>query len=119
MKHTIERTEGASIIVLQGDLWGGSETCDLQTRIKADVTRLISEGERRFVLDLNQTHRINSIGLGVLVSTHASIRNAGGDLKLCSVDPRPRATFEITGLLHLFQIYKTREEAVRAFRAPV
>ena len=37
MKHSVEKSEGISVIVIQGDLWGGSETCDLQYEIKKEV----------------------------------------------------------------------------------
>ena len=80
---------------------------------------MISRGERKFILDLARTRRINSIGLGVLVAIHASIQNAGGELRICSVDERPRATFEITGLGGLFKVHETRQHAVEAFTTRV
>jgi anti-sigma B factor antagonist len=119
MKHIVEKSEGISVIVIQGDLWGGAETCDLQCEIKDEVTEMIARGERQFILDLARTRRINSIGLGVLVAIHASIQNAGGELRFCAVDERPRATFEITGLGNLFQVHETRQDAVGAFTARV
>ena len=119
MKHTVEKSEDISVIVIQGDLWGGSETCDLQCEVKKEVTELISRGERKFILDLAKTRRINSIGLGVLVAIHVSIQNAGGELRICSVDERPRATFKTTGLEHLFRLHESREDAVGAFATRV
>ena len=115
MKHTVEKLDDISVIVIQGDLWGGAETCNLQCEIKDEVMRLISRGERKFILDLEKTRRINSLGLGVLVAIHVSIQNAGGDLRICSVDERPRAALNVTGLGHLFQVYESREAAVHAF----
>lgn len=117
MKHTLETHNGVSIIVIQGDLWGGSETCELHCRITEDVRRLVDKGERAFVLDLARANRINSIGIGVLVAIHASIQNAKGALVLCSVNHRPHAALEITGLTHLFRMVGTREAAVEALSA--
>jgi anti-sigma B factor antagonist len=119
MRHTIEKSEDIAVIVIQGDLWGGPETCNLQCAIKDEITELITSGERKFILDLAKTRRINSIGLGVLVAIHASIQNAGAELRICSVDERPKATLQITGLERLFQVHETREHALEAFSTRV
>ena len=119
MKHTIETVNGVSIIVIQGDLWGGPETCELHCRITEDVRKLVATGQRTFVLDLSRTHHVNSIGIGVLVAIHASIKNAKGDLVVCGVNQRPRAALEITGLTHLFRMVETRATGVKALAAAV
>ncbi len=119
MRHTVEKSEGISVIVIQGDLWGGTETCDLQCEIREEVAELISQGEQKFILDLARIRRVNSLGIGVLVAIHVSIQNAGGELRICSVNERPRAALEITGLKNLFNIHETRAHAVEAFTARV
>lgn len=119
MRYTVEKSEGIPVIVIQGDLWGGTETCDLQGKIKEELVELIHQGKRRFILDLEKTLRVNSLGIGMLVAIHVSIRNAGGELRICSVNERPRAALEITGLKNLFKIHETRASAVEAFTARV
>lgn len=119
MQYTIEKSQGVPVVIMRGDLWGGPELCGLQSQIKDEVIRLISEGERQFVLDLTASRRINSIGIGVLVALHVSIQNAGGELKICSVDHRPQAALETTGLGGLFDIHPSREDAITALKAPV
>lgn len=115
MKFTIEKTDGIPVIALQGDLWGGEDTFRLKDEIKEAAAALIADGERRFVLDLKKTKRVNSTGIGVLVAIHSSIKGPDREVKVCEVTSRARTSLVVTGVLQLFDIHETRDEAVAAF----
>jgi anti-anti-sigma factor len=64
------------------------------------------------VLDLRNIGRLNSTGLGVLISSFASLDRSGKKLVLTNVDPRIRNVLVITKVEPLMEIYPTREEAL-------
>jgi len=115
MKFTMENDSGINVIVMDGDLWGGEETYQMQFRIKDAVTALVERGERKFVMDLQKTKRANSAGIGLLVATFTTIKNLEARLKFCEVSDRVLTSMVVTGVKQLFDIYPKREDAIRAF----
>ena len=115
MKFSIEKDSGINVIMFHGDLWGGEETYQMQFKIKDEVTALAARGERKFIMDLKKTKRVNSTGIGLLVANQSSIKNVDGELKLCEVTSRARTALVVTGVKQLFDIYETREEAIKAY----
>jgi anti-sigma B factor antagonist len=63
--------------------------------LKADMERLIGEGWRKIVANLEGVDYISSSGLRVMLSALKKLRSLGGDLKLASLRPYVRETFEI------------------------
>jgi anti-sigma B factor antagonist len=69
------------------------------------------------VFDLSRLRFTDSSGLGALISCLRKVNANGGDLKLCAMSDQVRALFELVRMHKVFDIYATREEAVRAFGA--
>jgi len=63
--------------------------------LKADMERLIGEGWRKIVANLEGVDYISSSGLRVMLSALKKLRSLGGDLKLASLRPYVRESFEI------------------------
>ena len=59
--------------------------------------------------------KIDSSGLGVLVSLAKRIRDAGGELRLANLHDELQTLFELTKLDTLFQISTTRAHALESF----
>lgn len=75
------------------------------------------EGAGKVLVDLSQVQFLDSSGLGALLSALRRVRAAGGDLRLCGVNRVVQALFELVRLHRVFDIYKTREDGLRAFAA--
>jgi anti-sigma B factor antagonist len=58
----------------------------------------------------------NSSGLGILISALTSLRNAGGDLKICGASDRIESLLIVTKLITVFDHHKTLDEAIEAFQ---
>jgi anti-sigma B factor antagonist len=71
----------------------------------------------RLVLDLHRTQFVDSSGLGAILSFLGQVGERGGDLKLCGMTKQVRSTFELVRMHRIFDIFETREEAIRAFKA--
>jgi anti-sigma B factor antagonist len=81
---------------------------------KDDVSQLL-QGNTQVVFDLSRLRFTDSSGLGALISCLRKVNANGGDLKLCAMSDQVRALFELVRMHKVFDIYATREEAVRAF----
>jgi anti-anti-sigma factor len=78
------------------------------------VVALLAAGERKFVVDLGATEYVSSAGLRVLLMLAKKVSGGAGRLALCGLNPQVSEVFEIAGLGALFQIRKTRDEALAA-----
>jgi anti-sigma B factor antagonist len=79
------------------------------------VNRLIAEGRVNLVLDLRDVTRIDSAGIGMLVSKYLSTQNRGGTIKLLHLTRRSDHLMDITRLATVFEIFEDEEDAVRSF----
>ena len=112
MKIKTRMVNDVAVISLNGKLLGGPPASD---EIKNEVYRLLDEGVRKFVFDLEGVSRMNSSGLGILISALSSIKNRGGEMKLAAVNETMEGVLVSTKLNTIFEIYGTAEGAAQSF----
>jgi anti-sigma B factor antagonist len=83
-------------------------------RLRERLVDLVTEGNHRIVVDLENVDFLDSTGLGVLVGALKRVRTHDGDLGLVCTQPRILKVFEITGLTKVFAIHKSVDEATAA-----
>jgi len=83
---------------------------------KREVTPLL-DATTKIVFDLSRLRFVDSSGLGAFISCLRKLNAKGGDLKLCGMSKQVRGVFELVRMHRVFDIYATKEEAVRAFAA--
>jgi len=76
------------------------------------LTRLITGGERRIVVDFAGVDYISSAGLRVMLTLAKKTRDTGGALALCGMGDLVREVFGLAGFLPLFAIEPGRDAAV-------
>lgn len=109
--HVVDKLlDGVLILEARGRITLGPETESLRQRIKA-----ASDSHQRIVLDLAGVDYIDSAGLGTLVAGAASVRRAGGELKLANLTARVRDLMQITRLSTLFEVYDSLDKARSSF----
>jgi anti-sigma B factor antagonist len=81
---------------------------------KREIAPLL-ESTMKLVLDLGRLRFVDSSGLGAFISCLRKLNAKGGDVKLCGMSKQVRAVFELVRMHRIFDIYATKEEAVRAF----
>src|ERR1700680_1867447 len=80
--------------------------------VMAELTRLISSGEKSIVVDFGAVLYLTSAAFrALLVATDQAERNAA-KFVLCSLGGHVRELFEMGGLLDVFTILPSRAEAV-------
>jgi len=110
--RVIERRIGdVTILQLIGRL--ELETGDLILR--DTVNRLVEEGQVKLVLDMKDVTRLDSAGIGMLVSKYLTVRRAGGTIKLLHPTERTDHLMDITKLTTVFQVFDDEASVVKSF----
>ena len=75
----------------------------------------INKNYLKFVVDLKECEFIDSTFLSTLVTTLKLLLSKGGNIKLSSANSEVQSLLELTGTHHIFEIFKTRREAVESY----
>ena len=102
---------GVSILDLSGKIVLGEGDLQVKDRIKD----LLSDGQRRILLNLADVNYIDSAGLGALISSYTTARREGGSLKLVNLTKRIQDLLAITKLITVFEAFDTEAEALDSF----
>jgi len=111
MQFTMKEKNGVIVLTIEGKMVGGPDA----TLLSEKLHELIEKGQKRFVVDMSHVDWMNSSGLGILIGGLTTVRNHGGDFKLCRLGKKPRELLEITKLDRVFSIHDTEETAIADF----
>jgi anti-sigma B factor antagonist len=93
----ISIADGATVVVCRGKLM--AENADV---LKREVKGRIPD-KRRIVLDLSELTRMDSSGLGAIVSIYVSAKAGGCELQLVNLNKQIRELMRLTNLLSVFE----------------
>ena len=110
MSYRISDIDGVVLVEVDGELIVGN-----RETFKPTVLERLDVGDRKFVVDFEESSYIDSSGLGALVSLSRKIRELGGALRLAGLNEDLRTLFELTKLDTLFQISDSQELALADF----
>lgn len=79
-------------------------------------TSLLDDGIRRFVMNLEGSRIVNSIGVSILIEVIEQIRAVDGRLAFSNATPTIEKTFRIMGLLQTTSVHGTEAEAISSIR---
>ena len=80
--------------------------------VEAELKTLLSTAPGKIVLDFSKTEYIASAGLRVLLLITREQMKAGRKVALAEIRPSVLKIFEMAGFTSIFQISKTRAEAL-------
>ncbi len=103
--------DGIGLIEVKGSLVGGDETVE----VRQAVAGFIDREYQKLIIDLSKVTYLNSTAIGVLVSAHTSYARKGWQVKLCGINANINNIFVITKLTLIFDVYDTRDEAIKSF----
>jgi anti-anti-sigma factor len=112
----VERRIG-DVTILQ--LIGRLELEDGDVVLRDAVNSLVAAGRVKLVLDLKEVTRLDSAGIGTLVSKYLTARRAGGVIKILHPTERTDHLMGITKLTTVFEIFQSEPEAIKSFGSPV
>ncbi|HVC46778.1 MAG TPA: STAS domain-containing protein [Terracidiphilus sp.] len=93
---------------------GPFKSFDAVREFESAVESALATGHTFLVLDLEAMPVIDSSGIGSVVSVLRRTRQLGGDAKLVNPSPFALKTFKMVGILNLFEVFPTQEEAITA-----
>ena len=76
----------------------------LDQSLKVRVLESVKAGDQNIVLNMKQLSYIDSSELGQLMSIHAAVKEAGGNLRLLSPSTQIRQLLNITRLETVFEV---------------
>ena len=79
------------------------------------LSKLITDGRNKIVLNLQGVEYMSSAGLRSLVKALKGAQGAGGDLRLASVPKEIEGLLLTVGMMQMFKLFSTSEEAVAGF----
>jgi anti-sigma B factor antagonist len=109
----VERAQDGPVTILMVKGYLDAHTAP---QFEKTIQEEFDAGRVRLVVDCAGLTYISSAGLGVFMSFVEDVREAGGDIKLCSIVPAVYQVFEILGFPELFEIVADRQTAVERFR---
>ncbi len=112
MQPKVHMKGDVAVVEVKGKLMGGPETSAVHSTVKD----LIKDDVKKVVIDIGKVSWMNSTGLGAIMGSMTSLRNADGDLKLARVTEKVKSLFMITKLITIFETFDTVEAAVDAFK---
>lgn len=111
MSFKVEEKYNCVILEFKGKVMGGPDAVSLNEQLH----ELIDQGKKNLVVDLSKVNFMNSSGLGMLIGGLTTMRNAGGDLRICKASKKIESLLMVTKLITVFDHYKTREEAIESY----
>lgn len=112
-KVGVEYAENAVILTLTDERI--LEEGDITSLEQAIMPVVAQEDAKNIVLDFSNVKFLTSAALGLLIRISKRTNEAGGELKLCSIDPKILEIFKITRLDRIFGIYGNRQQALQSF----
>lgn len=113
----IKETErdGIVILTLTGKMMNGPESINLHPYVK----QLIEQDKLNLIVDMGHVKWFSSTGLGALLASYTSLRNAGGEMKIARATKRIYSLFYQMELSSLFDTYETIDEALEAYKEEI
>ena len=110
MTITTETTASATIVSIEGQINSANATA-----MEAQVQAIIDGGARGLVFDFSALDYISSAGLRMVLVVAKRLKQEGGLLVLCSMQPHVREVFDISGFLAILNVEPTRTEDLARF----
>ena len=111
MEIHVRTSSNVTIIDLSGNLIIGKSEESLRETIK----QLIADDRKHLLLNLADVPTIDSSGIGAMIKSFTSVKEAGGKLKVLRPSRMARQLLSITGLLSVLETYEDEKAAISSF----
>lgn len=78
--------------------------------LRREISDIVENGANIVLVDFQDITFMNSTGLGALVSTLRTVRSAGGELFICSLNEQVKMIFTLTKMDRVFKMFPDRDE---------
>ena len=104
----VHLVDGIQVFELTGSL-------DIATSpaVRAALVSASERGDHRLIVDLTKLEFLDSTGLGALIGAQRRAKEFGGEVRLVAKEGQILRLLRITGLLKVFGVFGTLDEAVK------
>jgi anti-sigma B factor antagonist len=103
--------DNITVLTISGKMMIDAKSSDLHKYVK----ELIAKNQTNIVIDLGKVTWLASVGLGAILASYTSLKNASGDLKLARSTRKIRSVLIFTQLTKVLEDFDTVQEAVNSF----
>lgn len=105
-----EKNNDITICALEGEV-----NINTSPELRKKFTSIIEANEKKILIDLTNVSYLDSSGLATFIEILQRLKKINGRLRFCNINERVRNILEITKLVNLFEIFESREEALKGF----
>jgi anti-anti-sigma factor len=80
------------------------------SQFRQEISELVQKDAKLIIIDFKNVSFMDSSGLGALVLSLKTVRAAGAQLYLCSINEQIKMLFELTSMDRVFEIFINRED---------
>lgn len=91
----------------------GSMDLATSPTVRAALTEATERGDHKLIVDLTKVDFLDSTGLGALIGAQRRAREFEGEVRLVAQEGQIMRLLRITGLLKIFGVYPTLDEALK------
>lgn len=105
-----DNSQSVSVVKVKGRV--DSESAP---ELDSALTNLLNEGRNKIILNLQGVDYISSAGLRAMVKAYQTAKKIGGDVYLVSISEPIEVILRTVGMMQMFKMYATSEEAAAGF----
>jgi len=83
--------------------------------LRKSFEEIIKKNEKKVLVEFSQVSYIDSSGLATLIEMFQRLKKIGGVMRFSGMNQKIKNTFEITKLHKLFEIFETKETALKGY----
>ena len=110
MSKIIDKNVKNGVVVVSTE---GYFNKDLGEALKEITDQKIKEGHKNFLINLDQSKIVNSIGASILIEIIEELQVVDGSLNFCNLAPIIAKTFKIMGLTKYCETFDNEEAALQ------
>lgn len=110
MNYEQEKTGAVVFVTMPGESFEAAMVEDF----RHNIAPVIAENTH-VVFDLSNIRFLDSMGCGAFLTCHKKLKEKGGKMGLCCAQKQVNAVFDLMGFPQIFDVFKTREEALEAY----
>jgi anti-anti-sigma factor len=107
METRTRKEKNATVVSVKGRMDAVSSP-----EFEKQLSELIGQGEKDFVIDLGELEYLSSAGLRVILVTVKHLKEKEGELFLCALKDMVKEVFEISGFGAIIPVYDSVESAI-------
>jgi anti-sigma B factor antagonist len=107
---TEEKVNDVLICILEGEV-----NIDNSPELRKAFDDIIKRNEKKIIVDFSRVPYIDSSGLATLIEMLQRLKKINGAVRFSSMEQKVKNVFEITKLHKLFDIFDSREAALKDF----